>query len=225
MRQFLGGVLWILRTGAPWRELPPSFGGWNGVFRRFRRWVLLGRWVELGEAVRRPAEEAERLLLDSTSVKANPDAAGARGSCAAAEALGRSRGGLTTKVHALVTTQGRWVGFLLTPGQWADVPQAIPLLRSVSSPRQLIADRAYDSDALVTWLSERSVEAVVPSRRHRRVARPHDRVAYRLRNVIERFFGRLKRMRRLGLRTDKTASSFGGFVGLGALAVERTAWA
>lgn len=224
LRRFLGGVLWILRTGAPWRDLPRRFGSWNTVFRRFRRWGLAGWWAEFGERVRRPAQEGESLLLDSTIIQANPDAAGARGSCAEQEALGRSRGGLTTKVHAVVSSVGRWVTCCLTPGQRADVTQAIALLEPVPAARRVIADRAYDSDAFVGWLAARSVEAVVPCRRGRRHPRPHDAEAYRSRNVIERFFGRLARLRRVGLRTDKTAGSFAAFVGQGALAVERTAW-
>ena len=225
MRTFVAGVFWILRTGAPWRVLPARFGRWNTVFRRFRRWTLSGRGSWVLERVRRTAAPGESLLLDSTIIKAHPDAAGARNTRPEAEALGRSRGGFTTKLHALVTTAGRWVSFVLTPGQSADIRQAVPLLEPLPRGPRVIADRAYDSDAFVAWLAERAIEAVIPSRRGRRHPRCHDKTRYRLRNVIERFFGRLKRFRRIGTRTDKTASSFGAFVGLGALRVERTAWA
>lgn len=224
LRAFLGGVLWILRTGAPWRDLPVHYGKWNTVFRRFRRWVLCGRWAQLLHAVGRAPEPDEVLLLDSTIVKAHPDAAGARASTADAEALGRSRGGFTTKIHTLITVTGRWAGWVLTPGQRADVTQAIPLLDRARVPRRLVADRAYDCRAVVAWCDQRGVEVVIPSCRGRRYPRILDRTAYSERNVIERFYGRLKRFRRVGTRTDKTASSFGAFVELGARAVERTSW-
>ena len=165
--------------------------------------------------------------LDSTIIKAHPDAAGARGSCAEAEALGRSRGGFTTKVHAAVSSTGRWLISCLTPGQPgqdADVRFAIPLLQDLPPSISVIADRAYDSNALLEWLAERGSQAVIPARKNRRAPRELARDAYAVRNVIERFFGRLKRLRRVGTRYDKTASSFAGFVAFAALVVEHTSW-
>lgn len=164
------------------------------------------------------------MLVDSTVVHAHPDAGGAHHSTAAAEALGRSRGGFTTRVHALVSARGRALAFALTPGQHADIRQAQPLLESVRRPRAVVGDRAYDADGLLTWLKDRGVRAVIPSKRNRRVVRPLDRGLYAIRNVIERFFGRLKRFRRVGTRTDKTVRSFEAFVVLAALGVERTSW-
>ncbi|MEN0066799.1 MAG: IS5 family transposase [Myxococcota bacterium] len=224
VRLFVEGVFWILRTGAPWRDLPSKFGRWNSVFRRFRRWACVGRWRQMAEEIRRAEEPEEIFLLDSLIVKAHPDSAGARGSTASAEALGRSRGGRTTKVHAVVPTRGRWVGFDLTPGQGADISQAVPLLSRMPVPKARVADRAYDSDRFLAWLSKHDIEGVIPARRGRPIPRPHNRARYGLRNVIERFFWRLQRFRRIGCRTDKTGLSFGAFVGLSALTVERTAW-
>lgn len=249
VKRFIAGVLWILRTGAPWRDLPSTFGQWNSVFRQFRRWIASGRWQQMFDDVRRPADCADEIiLLDSTIIKAHPDAAGARSRSPDSEALGRSRGGFTTKVHALVSVGGRWVAGCLSPGQRADITQAIPLLDGCGErPRQLVADRAYDSNRLLAWLHEHSITAVIPSRSRRRKPRLLDWVRYADRNVIERFFGRLKRLRRVGTRNpaqrrcatipvglrlrlqalgyDKTAASFGAFVELGALLTERTAWA
>lgn len=225
LRRFLEGVLWIFRTGAPWRDLPRDFGSWNSVFRRFRRWAVSGRWARLQLSMARVDEQDQVVLIDSTVVHAHPDAAGSRSGDAEHEALGRSRGGFTTKVHALVSPRGRWRAFLLTPGQRGDVTQAVPLLETLPSPSAVVGDRAYDADAVLAWCAENEAAAVVPSRRSRRLAHVLDRGAYALRNVIERFFGRLKRFRRVGTRYDKTAASFSAFLALGATYVERTAWA
>lgn len=224
LRRFLGGVGWILRTGAPWRDLPGEFGRWNSVFRRFRRWVSSGRWDALLADIRRGLDPGAVLLIDSTMIKVHPDAAGAPASTADAEALGRSRGGFTTKLHALVSSDGRWGACVLTQGQRGDITQALPLLATVHTPRVLVGDRAYDANALLDWLSARVVVAVIPSKKNRRKPRSLDRATYAERNVIERFFGRLKRYRRVGTRYDKTVGSFGAFVGLAATVVERTAW-
>ncbi|MEN0068576.1 MAG: IS5 family transposase, partial [Myxococcota bacterium] len=205
--RFLGGVLWLLHTGAPWRDLPQRFGSWNAVFRRFLRWALSGRWERVLSQVRREVDGADVLMLDSTVVHAHPDAAGAHRGEADSEALGRSRGGFTTKVHAVVSASGRGLTFALTPGQHGDVTQAIPLLGSVPTPLAVLGDRADDADALLAWWSVHDVAAVIPARRNRRVPRPLDRSMYAMRNVIERFFGRWKRWRRVGTRSDKTAAS------------------
>ena len=77
-RLFVDGVLWLVRAGAPWRDLPEEFGKWNSVFRRFRRWAKKGVWkrlfTELGED-----PDLEYLIIDSTIVRAHQHAAGAKG--------------------------------------------------------------------------------------------------------------------------------------------------
>jgi IS5 family transposase len=82
------------------------------------------------------------------------------------EDLGRSRGGLTTKIHVLVDERGRPLCYLLTPGQAADCRHAETLLEGVSFA-SLLGDRAYDTDALRAWCAEHGVEAVIPSKRNR----------------------------------------------------------
>lgn len=74
-RRFVDAVLWIARTGSPWRDLPGRFGNWNTAFRRFRRWAEGGVWGRVLEHVRDP--DVSTLVLDSTVVRAHPAAAGA----------------------------------------------------------------------------------------------------------------------------------------------------
>ena len=77
-RLFLEAVLWIARTGSPWRDLPPTFGNWNSVFQRFRRWAKKGVWERIFDAlVENP--DFEYLIIDSTIVRAHQHAAGAKG--------------------------------------------------------------------------------------------------------------------------------------------------
>jgi transposase len=74
-RKFVNAVLWVARTGAPWRDLPRRLGRWNSVWRRFRRWAETGVWGRVLAAVRDP--DVSTLILDSTVVRAHPHAAGA----------------------------------------------------------------------------------------------------------------------------------------------------
>jgi transposase len=99
----LSAILWVLRTGAPWRDLPERFGPWSTAWNRFRRWTAAGVWDRVLEALQRAADRAGRLDwathdVDGTVVRAHQHAAGAVGG-QDAEALGRSRGGFSTKVH------------------------------------------------------------------------------------------------------------------------------
>ena len=135
----------------------------------------------------------------------------------AAQAVGRSRGGRTSKIHALADDLGRPVAFTLTPGNIADISVAKDLLDTVRPPRRLLADKAYDADSLRDWLAARRVQAVIPSNATRRTPYPLDKVAYKRRNLIERMFCRLKDWRRIATRYDRTARNF-----LSALALAAT---
>lgn len=90
--------------------------------------------------------------------------------------------------------RGRPVAITLTPGNVADITIAIPLLGAVDAPKRLLADKAYDADSLRNWLAARKAKAAIPSTASRRTPYPLDRRIYRRRNVIERLFGRLKKL-------------------------------
>jgi transposase len=102
---------------------------------------------------------------------------------------------------------GNPVGFSLTPGQASDLSQAKPLLNQVD-PLAVLADKAYDADPLIADLQARGITAVIPPRAHRLVQRPCDFALYRERNLVERFFNRLKHFRAIATRYDKLARNF-----------------
>ena len=114
---------------------------------------------------------------------------------------------MSTKIHALVDTLGRIVDVALSPGQANDIVAAHALLDGRRF-QGLIADRAYDADHLTVPLREQGVNIVIPSTRSRRQPIPHDVAAYKRRNLIERFFCRLKTFRGIATRYDKLALNF-----------------
>ena len=124
------------------------------------------------------------------------------------EAIGRSRGGRTTKIHALTDDQGRPRVLALTPGNTGDVTVAPALIKAAGPFSRLLADKAYDANWLRELIVEHDAEAVIPCNPTRKKLIPYDAVAYRQRNLIERMFGRLKDFRRIATRYDKLARNF-----------------
>jgi transposase len=123
-------------------------------------------------------------------------------------AIGRSRGGLSTKIHALVDALGKPLAFLLTPGQAHDLVGADALLPQMAADR-LIADRAFDADKRVLEpLAAAGKSAVIPPRPNRVMPREFDRELYQARHLIENFFCKLKQFRAIATRYDKTARNF-----------------
>ena len=121
------------------------------------------------------------------------------------QAIGRSRGGLSTKIHALVDALGNPLAFLLTGGQARDLAGADALLPHMAAGR-LIADKAFDADARVLEpLAQAGKSAVIPPRPNRVTPREFDRHLYKERHLIENFFCKLKQFRAIATRYDKTA--------------------
>jgi len=207
-RLFVEAVLYRYRTGVPWRDLPERFGDWKNVHRRFSRWAASGVWARAFGALSADADD-EYALLDATIVRAHQHSAGARkGGGGDGEALGRSRGGLSTKRHAVVDARGNPTGFHLTGGEAHDLAGADALLPDLAATT-VIADRGYDAETRVLAVLRKAGKvAVIPPKRRRTVQRDDDRHLYGLRYLVEHFFNRLKQYRAIATRYDKTKRNF-----------------
>jgi transposase len=134
------------------------------------------------------------------------------------EAIGASRGGLSTKIHAVVDANGAPIAFAITEGQTHEMTMAAHLLEDACET-VVIADRGYDADSLIEGLRYRHCTVVIPPRSNRKRRRRFDRQVYRQRFRVECFFQRLKRFRRIGTRYDKRATNFLGMILLAAIAL------
>lgn len=213
----MSALLHLLRAGCPWRDLPCGGVNWRTVYGYFARWRDRGVWEAILAALAQ--HQAGRLrFIDSTCVRANQSACNPAGG-SQAQAIGPSRGGRTTKVHALVDGRGRALKLLLTAGNVVDITVAPALVANLdeSTCGALVADKVYDSDGLRRLLLTKGIFPCLSLNRSRRARRPFHRGFYRLRHRVENFFAAIKRHRRVATRYDKLAASFLAFVSLSAI--------
>jgi putative transposase len=135
-----------------------------------------------------------------------------------AQGLGRSRGGLSTKIHAAGDALGNPVRLLASPGQRNDIAFAHDLVDGFQ-PDATIADKGYDANHLIDSIDAVGARVVIPPKRNRNEQRQYDADLYKERNIIERFFNKLKQFRRIATRYDKLLANFIGFVKLAAIAI------
>jgi transposase len=149
-------------------------------------------------------------MIDGSNVRAHQHAAGAIGG-QEYQALGRSKGGFSTKIHAKVDAFGMPLKLIFTGGQAHETNSAIQLMGNVPCD-YLLADRAYDSNKFREFLRQRGTIPVIPSKKNRIQPIAHDKHIYKERNFVERFFNRIKHFRRVATRYDKLAVTFAATV-------------
>ena len=208
-------MLYILRTGMPWRDLPAHFGPWGSVYTRWRRWCQRGLWSRLLKVLSRRAKGRLR-FLDASHVKVHQDGSNPAGG-QQNQAMGRTKGGLNTKVNAWVDSHGRAISLSLAPGQQADVCVAQTSARPSLRGRITVADKGYDSDGFRKQLRYWGSRSCIPGRSNRLAPVVWHRGYYRQRHKVENLFQRLKRHRRIGTRYEKRELFFLSFVQLAAI--------
>jgi transposase len=122
--------------------------------------------------------------------------------------MGRSRGGLTTKIHAVVDAEGRPIALDLTAGQKHDSQMSLPMLDAMKQGTIVLADKAYDTNALRAAADQKRAWANIPAKANRKESFAFSGWLYRQRNMVERFFNKLKQFRGIATRYDKNPLNF-----------------
>ncbi|WOP39274.1 IS5 family transposase [Streptomyces sp. Li-HN-5-13] len=248
-------VIFRERTGVPRRDLPTRFGKWKTVYERHRRWSADATWGTILHAVQADADAEGRIdwtmvSVDSTSCRAHQHAAGARRDAPRVpkkrsrprqhrpdEGLGRSRSGLTCKIHR----EGgrRPLAFLVTPGQCGDAPQFIPVMERIrvarleggrprTRPDHLGGDKAHSSRRSRRYPRRRQIKHTIPEPRDQRANRRRrgskggrpagfDKTMYKRRREVERTINALRNFRAVATRYGKRAYVFHGTVAVAAI--------
>jgi transposase len=205
-----------LRSGAPWRDLPENYGPYTTCYDRFVRWRRAGIWDQIMEALA-SGHDAAVQTIDISIVRVLQ-----HGACIADnihQPMGRSRGGLTSKSHAVVDTNGVPVHLALPPGEAHDNQLCSVFLSALLPQTMLLADRGYDADWIRELARQQGAWANISPKRNRRDPICFSPYLYRARNLVERSFNKIKQCRRVATRYDKLAANYSAFVKLASIRI------
>ena len=212
LRLVVEGILYRLRTGLPWRDLPDYFGFWNSVYKKFNSWSARGIWKKVFNLlVIEP--DLEWGFIDGSYVKAHQHSTGAASDDD--QAIGTSRAGNTSTIHMVVDSFGLPIHFEITGGQVHDSSAADDLLAKSPVFDFTIADKGYDKENLRTQISDRGSIPMIPRRCNSKVGNADmDWHLYKHRHLVENQFARMKQYRAIATRYDKLKRNFESMVAI-----------
>lgn len=232
-RNVINGILWILKTGSAWRDLPEEFGPYQTVYNRFRRWIDEDVWDRIYMCLLLKADKDQQIdrtlwCTDGSTIRAHRSASGMLPQTEENDelnALGRSRGGYSTKLHVLTDGNGTLLAATATPGQRHESVEFETLMANCflsihlihKRPDSIAGDKGYSSGKIRDSIRRLGVQATIPSRKNESIDTSFDKELYRRRNIVERVIGWLKECRRVATRYDKLTSSYLTFVQLAAM--------
>lgn len=212
LRDMVEGMLYRMRVGCPWRDLPKEFGCWNTIFQKFNRWAAKNKLMMIFKMlVNEPDLEWE--FIDGSIVKAHQHSAGAASE--EDQGIGKSVAGNTTKIHMAADAYGLPIEFEITGGEVHDCRIAPTLIKNLPMSDFVIADKGYDSEVLRKIIQEKSSIPIIPRKSNSKKGNT-DIVwdLYKLRHLVENVFARLKHFRSIATRYDKLKRNFSSMLAL-----------
>lgn len=212
LRLMVEGMLYRMRVGCPWRDLPSKFGPWNSIYQKFNRWSSKNKLVAIFKSlIVEPDLEWE--FIDGSIVKAHQHSAGAASD--ENEAIGKSVAGNTTKIHMAVDALGLPIEFEITGGEVHDCKIAPEFITKLPRADYTIADKGYDSEELREMIRKKSSIPVIPRKSNSTIGNDDmDWGLYKYRHLVENVFARLKHFRSIATRYDKLKKNYAGMLAL-----------
>ena len=235
-RRVINGILWVLCSGGRWKDIPAEYGKHKTIYNRFYRWTREGLWRRIIHRLLSRLDKdgkVDRSLwcVDSSVIRAHRVASGARrGRLNSNEntrknALGKSKGGYSTKIHVATDGKGLPLAVTATPGQSGETPELENLLNSIplkmhrkhKRPHAIAGDKAYSAKATRENLNALGIKDVIPKRSNEKRTKRFAKKLYKRRNIVERVIGWFKESRRIATRYDKTIESYLALIQIAAI--------
>jgi transposase len=212
LRLMVEAMLYRMRVGCPWRDLPAEFGYWNSIYQKFNRWSSKNKLVTIFKSlVQDPELEWE--FIDGSIIRAHQHSAGA--ACEANQAIGKSVGGNTTKIHMAVDAYGLPIEFDLTGGEVHDSQAAPELIARLPPADYTIADKGYDSEEIRVLIREKGSLPLIPRKKNSKTGTDDmDWCLYKYRHLVENVFARLKHFRAIATRYDKLKRNYASMLAM-----------
>ncbi len=211
----LNGIWWVLVTGAQWNQLPEHYGKWNSVYRFHLRWAKRGVFKRMLAMSADIWNCDEFKVVDGTHVKVHQDACYFL-SNPQKQRMGKTKGGRNSKINAVTNRIGKLLDFALIAGNESELNSVREILGDVSD-KVVLGDKGFDDDKLRKWVKQCGGVANIPGRKNRKVKVFYIKEVGKMRHVVENFFARIKRFRRIGTRYDRLAETYTAFVSLAAI--------
>ncbi|HEJ4105759.1 TPA: IS5 family transposase [Pseudomonas aeruginosa] len=216
-RRVLSGIIFVNRNGLRWRDAPAAYGPHKTLYNRWKRWSEAGVFVRMMQGLSGTQAERRTVMIDATYLKAHRTASSLRVKKGGfGRLIGRTKGGMNTKLHAVTDANGRPISLFVTAGQVSDYTGAAALLDSLPRAQWLLGDRGYDADWFRDALEAKGITPCIPGRKTRNEPVRYDKRRYKRRNRIEIMFGRLKDWRRVATRYDRCPNVFLSAIALAA---------
>jgi transposase len=212
LRSMVEGMLYRMRAGCPWRDLPKKFGNWNSIYQKFNRWSSKNKLMKIFKALAKDPD-LEWEFIDGSIVKAHQHSAGAASD--EPQAIGKSVGGNTTKIHMVVDSYGLPIEFELTGGEVHECKIAAEFIEKLPTADYIVADKGYDSEEVRAAIRNKSAIPVIP--RKNNSLKGNDDMEwwlYKYRHLVENVFARLKHFRAIATRYDKLKRNYASMLAM-----------
>ncbi|MFO1256878.1 MAG: IS5 family transposase [Gammaproteobacteria bacterium] len=212
LRLMVEAMLYRLRVGCPWRDVPAEFGCWNSIFQKFNRWSSKNKLVKIFKSLVQDPD-LEWTFIDASIVRAHQHSAGAASK--ENQAIGKSVGGNTTKIHMAVDAYGFPIEFDLTGGEVHDCKAAPELIEKLPAADYTIADKGYDSKQVRELIRKKASIPVIPRKKNSKTGNADiDWSLYKYRHLVENIFARLKHFRAIATRYDKLKRNYASMLAI-----------
>ncbi|MEQ5701771.1 IS5 family transposase [Providencia stuartii] len=214
LRNIIEGILFRMRTGIPWRDIPKQFGRHNTIFKAFSRWSKNNKLLKLFKRLSQDIDY-EWLFIDGTHIRAHQHSTGS--ATDNPQAISKSAGGNSSKIHMIVDACGNPCEFIVTDGTTHDIKVAPELLSKIplDATNYVSADKGYDSETFREIIINHGTQAIIPKKRNTLTNNNHmDWHIYKIRHLVENAFARLKHFRSVATRYDKLKQHYENNVAL-----------